>query len=763
MSEETQATEAKAGTSLIQVIDDDSNFCPTLTSILDDWGITPKGFEYHVVAILGCQSSGKSTLLNLLFDTRFAVMDAEKGRSQTTVGIWLGRADNGDTLVLDVEGTDSRERGEEAANYERKTALFSLALAEILIVNLWHTDIGRYNAANYSLLKNVFELNLQLFGKARKGKTLMLFVIRDHVSTPMDKLEALVRQDMVKIWSQLQKPSELVDAQVDEFFDFAFKTLPHKEFQPENFYAEVKNLKHQFNEPSNPDYLWKDSYTTDVPADGWAAFASSVWETIKSNKDLDLPSQKEMLAMYRCDEILEQALRDFNAKIEPLRKQLSREPLSKFGETASNLLRVALAQYDGPASRYHAEVAARKRESLKGILLRDLHDLFQAQLSRLREEAISTFDKNLEEEIPADSKKSIPNFGAILNRITSEVVDRFEKQVQESKIEEAKDWDDEQERQLLTDSLTSKFSQARQNQLALFMNELNETLNLTLAGPVSKQLDLASATTWPRIRELYETAQKTSQAELTSRLNELKLSEQEVKKYQKKLEESLLDTVREQLKNRVNNILSKLERRFEENFSLDHNQLPRRWEATDDISEICNAAKQKALKLLDTYCILRLTPAYDSVTFAELAGDTPPSIEPSLITITPTKGDEIKEQFNKQTQSYYVKAMNDQEHAAQKGNLPKFLLLLTFLLGFNEMLYVFGTIWNSPILTMLIILIAGGIYVAYSLGLLTVLAPLSGPALELLKNSGINAVTGALNKLKGPDDAASSAGKKKND
>ena len=57
--------------------------------------------------------------MNLLFGTKFQVMDSQRGRSQTTKGIWMGCSANTirgrptDTLVLDVEGTDGRERGEE--------------------------------------------------------------------------------------------------------------------------------------------------------------------------------------------------------------------------------------------------------------------------------------------------------------------------------------------------------------------------------------------------------------------------------------------------------------------------------------------------------------------------------------------------------------------------------------------------------------------------------------------------------------------------
>src|SRR4051794_33643513 len=55
------------------------------------------------------------TLLNLLFGTQFVVMDSSLGRNQTTKGVWLGKSTTAgaDLLILDVEGTDGRERGEE--------------------------------------------------------------------------------------------------------------------------------------------------------------------------------------------------------------------------------------------------------------------------------------------------------------------------------------------------------------------------------------------------------------------------------------------------------------------------------------------------------------------------------------------------------------------------------------------------------------------------------------------------------------------------
>lgn len=76
-----------------------------------------------------------------------------------------GMADN--ILVMDVEGTDGRERGEDQ-DFERKSALFALATSEVLIVNIWEHQVGLYQGANMGLLKTVFEVNLQLFLKDKQ-------------------------------------------------------------------------------------------------------------------------------------------------------------------------------------------------------------------------------------------------------------------------------------------------------------------------------------------------------------------------------------------------------------------------------------------------------------------------------------------------------------------------------------------------------------------------------------------------------------------
>ncbi len=63
------------------------------------------------------------------------------------------------------------------------------------------------------------------------------------------------------------------------------------------------NFLNRFNDPKNPDFVFRPEYHKRIPADGYNMYAASIWDKVLTNKDLDLPTQQELLAQYRCDEI----------------------------------------------------------------------------------------------------------------------------------------------------------------------------------------------------------------------------------------------------------------------------------------------------------------------------------------------------------------------------------------------------------------------------------------------------------------------------
>jgi ribosome biogenesis GTPase A len=89
--------------------------------------------DYLVFGIIGTQSTGKSTLLNFLFNCEFQMLDAKKGRRQTTKGIWGSFIDEKRMLVLDIEGSDSMERSLRDQNAENKICTFGLLMTHVLL------------------------------------------------------------------------------------------------------------------------------------------------------------------------------------------------------------------------------------------------------------------------------------------------------------------------------------------------------------------------------------------------------------------------------------------------------------------------------------------------------------------------------------------------------------------------------------------------------------------------------------------------------
>lgn len=157
-----------------QVIDSEGGFQEEgLSRFVQQQGVIDARTNYQVVAIMGPQSSGKSTLMNHVFGTGFQEMDAMTGRQQTTKGVWLAKAPKVDdvcTLILDLEGSDGRERGEDDTNFERQSALFALAVADVLLINVWCHDIGREQGSGKPLMKTIFQVACMSCDHRQQGR-----------------------------------------------------------------------------------------------------------------------------------------------------------------------------------------------------------------------------------------------------------------------------------------------------------------------------------------------------------------------------------------------------------------------------------------------------------------------------------------------------------------------------------------------------------------------------------------------------------------
>ncbi len=158
-------------------------------------------------------------------------------------------------------------------------------------------------------------------------------MLRDSIgTTPLSNLRQTILKDLGNIWTSISKPEGLEQSRIEDYFDFAFVALPHKVLQADKFVSEIDKLSTRFregykdpktsglmNEEDQPVFL--PEYHRRIPADGFAVYAEGIWDQILTNKDLDLPTQQELLAQFRCDEIAREALITFDEVITPLEEK----------------------------------------------------------------------------------------------------------------------------------------------------------------------------------------------------------------------------------------------------------------------------------------------------------------------------------------------------------------------------------------------------------------------------------------------------------
>jgi hypothetical protein len=166
-------------------------------------------------------------------------------------------------------------------------------------------------------------------------------------------------------------------------------------------------LKARFLDEDNPNYLLKTKYHKGIPADGFSVFAESIWEKICHNRDLDLPTQQQLLAQFRCDEIAKSVYESFLKSVEKLKSGLGKGKVYlEFGSEASKSVESSLELFDKDAIRYHSETYREKRIEFSGRLYTCLHVLFLQQMHNLLKESLELFPKKLNVNSIFNTRKS---------------------------------------------------------------------------------------------------------------------------------------------------------------------------------------------------------------------------------------------------------------------------------------------------------------------------------------------------------------------
>ncbi|CAK9436729.1 uncharacterized protein LODBEIA_P12510 [Lodderomyces beijingensis] len=739
----------------VQVIDESKHFNPDILSYISKACPPNVGHNYHIVAVFGSQSTGKSTLLNSLFNTNFDVMN-EQSRQQTTKGIWLAQspalstssgqaANEASIIVMDVEGTDGRERGEDQ-DFERKAALFALSTSEVLILNIWETQIGLYQGANMGLLKTVFEVNITLFGTSKldssnEHKVLLLVVIRDHVgNTPVENLAKTVKSDLTKMWDSLSKPSELGHLTFDDFFDLDFHTLNHKILQPEQFSKGVAKLGDRLFRENE---IFKPKYHHNIPIDGWTMYAENCWEQIENNKDLDLPTQQILVAQFKCDEIVDTVFNEFLSKYNELFKKLEVSPVyADIGALFKDVKSDVFEEYDHLASRYNQSVYQQKRLKLDGLLnakLKEVFDLYAKQL-------ISTSTASFKKDLAALKGKNFAEQSKKMALAISELVELNLGLISLEGAFEIKELVSGFNREIST-AVTKQQKLELDNIVSKSVKKLTSTLTKTM----QLELNDPNEKTWDNIYSNFRQllSDFNSKYDGDFGLNTTKEeNEFATNKFQFQAWVSFYDVIRKLIFKEK--IVEQLQTRFDDKFRYDENGLPKLYQNARELEDSFAAAKTFALNVLPILTIAKLSddseiiPDFDifdkklrnrylgtkKATEVEEEeeddndnddddddddgddDDDETNMGNFADIINETEKSQILSKFKKEIDAKFVETKRAIiQHITQ---IPFYIYLIIIFLGWNE----FMAVVRNPFTFSLAIILGASLYILYSMNLL---------------------------------------------
>jgi hypothetical protein len=534
-------------------------------------------------------------------------------------------------------------------------------------------------------------------------------------------------------------------------------------------------------------------YHRRIPADGLSVYAEGVWDQIVNNKDLDLPTQQELLAQFRCDEISREVLVAFDDVVAPLEEKQAEavrlgnaSVLPDLGLAGSGAREKCMHSFESLAGRYHKVVYARKRTELENKIDGRLKTLYQGQLTAAHKAGVAKFSDAVTAAVKSGQKSGGSyEFAEIVDRQKTGALEVFKKEAQSLAIQGVP-WTNFKPQYLLfekeLDEVSSRLRKEEMRRLAVRVerwvkSRLGDAIGLEFnklgsgrggsGAPETGDKPATEKDLWDRIWALFVSIVDEAEDRFTDRAKSFEASGDEVEVGLWRLRRKSWCALRERIDEEVmeGNILMKLRENFEDKFRYDEAGVPRIWRPTDDIEGLYTKARESTLALIPILSRFRLSetsapPDLPVWIGAQPAGTEPEdeddlepiggvdeeegkSLEEEMTVLSESRRQDLVVRFKKTADGVYVEA----KRSAIGGitQVPLYFYGILLVLGWNEIVMgknknpsslqrILSTnlvaVLRNPILFLLIIVMAGGAYVAHTLNLLGPMAQMGNAAIH---------------------------------
>ena len=290
-----------------------------------------------VVSVIGPQSTGKSTLLNKLFNTNFqmSVGRCTKGLYASFKKTTLNGKDHF-LLILDTKGLLSIEKPNE--KYDKQLTLFSMACSHIFIINV----NGEINNA----IRKLLSVSLYAAGRTQilQHKPIVYFVLRNMIDLNIEKQSEMIA-GIENALNEVSKLSNIPFKSVLDYRDQDSYVLTVSAFTKDSIYHKetltFETTKSSFNfcnymETFRAKLL---ENTIDLKSDisklsTWSSHAAAVWTTILHYNDFFMyDSVKEIEEREDLTKILNELI---EKQLKPKMKTIKTKYITDFENEANN-------------------------------------------------------------------------------------------------------------------------------------------------------------------------------------------------------------------------------------------------------------------------------------------------------------------------------------------------------------------------------------------------------------------------------------------
>jgi hypothetical protein len=245
-------------------------------------------------------------------------------------------------------------------------------MSDILIMNIFETFVGLKEGGSISLLERVIQASLKMKIKEERNlKTTLLILIRDYKPSmvPLNEHIKVFHEIIKDIWKAIKKPEGEETRNWSDYFDLVIvgirDILPKGVIEQER----LKEIKDLFHNKDDENYLFneKKRKCKEFLMGELEELFPKVWAEICLNRDLDILSQRESIAIIRCDNVRIEIMEKVDEELETLEQKVLKDIgyLERVKGEVEIIKEKAIKAFMERAPHYLENIHAMKLEELK--------------------------------------------------------------------------------------------------------------------------------------------------------------------------------------------------------------------------------------------------------------------------------------------------------------------------------------------------------------------------------------------------------------